>query len=245
MFKSDVSKKGRRETTKGWKTFARVISGLVLVISVLMLFSVVQSVDAAAPGQVDKSGLDILCSELGGEYHFVPESNVSVCIFPDGTIMACNITSGACSSTLTISPDKYAVNNLVILKAMQAIDTKLNNLTGPDLVPLITPASILPEGFCRRNDQGQLLVNVHNQGAADAVASKTRIIFGSADPVDFDTPAIANGTGTELVIYIPNDCFDPNTQKCSFTIGVDANNTVSESSETNNNAAGLCGPQFN
>lgn len=116
---------------------------------------------------------------------------------------------------------------------------------GPaDLVPLPAPASIPPEGFCRRNDQGQLLVNVYNQGGAGAAASELRIVFGTADPLDFETPAIANGTGTDVVVDIPNACFDANTLQCSFTIGVDATNVVAESEETNNNARGLCGPQF-
>lgn len=113
-----------------------------------------------------------------------------------------------------------------------------------DLVPLPAPASILPDGLCRRNDQGQLLVNVYNQGGADAAASKLRIVFGSAQPVDFDTVALAAGTGTDVVVAIPNDCYDQNTLQCSFTVGVDAANVVAESEETNNNARGLCKPQF-
>ena len=113
----------------------------------------------------------------------------------------------------------------------------------PDLVPLPAPASIPPEGFCQRNNQGQLLVQVYNQGRDEAEASKTIVDFAGVDPASFDTPAIAGGTATELVIDVPNACFDVNNN-CSFTIGVDAENTVAESEETNNNAAGLCGPQF-
>jgi hypothetical protein len=116
-------------------------------------------------------------------------------------------------------------------------------LSTPDLVPLPTPGSIPPEGFCQRNNQGQLLVQVYNQGTTEAGASKTIVKFGAAAPAAFDTPAIAGRTGTELVISIPNGCFDANNN-CSFTIGVDAENTVAESEETNNNVAGLCGPQF-
>jgi subtilase family serine protease len=111
-------------------------------------------------------------------------------------------------------------------------------------VPLPAPASIPPEGFCQRNEQGHLLVNVHNQGGFEAAASKTRIIFDGTTPADFDTPAIAAGTSTTLVIPIPDGCFDVTTQQCKFTIGVDATSAVAESNETNNNAAGLCGLQF-
>ena len=113
----------------------------------------------------------------------------------------------------------------------------------PDLVALPAPASMPPEGFCRRNDQGQLLIKIYNQGGTDVAATKTRVKFGSADPTDFDTPGIPAGKGTELVINIPNACFDVNN-KCAFTIGADATETTAESNETNNNAAGLCGPQF-
>jgi subtilase family serine protease len=113
----------------------------------------------------------------------------------------------------------------------------------PDLVPLPTPGSIPPEGFCRRNTQGQLLVHVFNQGMDEADASKTIVDFAGVDPASFDTPVVAGETSTELVIDIPIACFDINNN-CSFTIGVDSENTVAEAEETNNNAAGLCGPQF-
>jgi hypothetical protein len=135
---------------------------------------------------------------------------------------------------------------VLIRTDLERASTKLTELQTKvaDLVPLPAPASIPPEGFCRRNNQGQLLVNVYNQGGAGTAASKLRIVFGSAAPVDFDTPALANGTGTDVVVDIPNGCFDPNTFQCSFTVGVDATNVVAESDETNNNARGLCGPQF-
>ena len=113
----------------------------------------------------------------------------------------------------------------------------------PDLVPLTTPSAVAPEGFCRRNDQGQLLVKVFNQGTNEAEASKTLVAFAGAEPESFDTPAIAGRTATELVIDIPNECFDANNN-CSFTIGVDGEDAVVESDETNNDVAGLCGPQF-
>jgi len=113
----------------------------------------------------------------------------------------------------------------------------------PDLVPLTNPGAVGPEGFCRRNDQGQLLVKVFNQGTNEAGASKTLVSFAGAEPESFDTPAIAGRSSAELVIDIPNECFDANNN-CSFTIGVDGEEAVTESEETNNNVAGLCGPQF-
>jgi hypothetical protein len=69
-------------------------------------------------------------------------------------------------------------------------------------VPLPIPASTPPEGFCRRNAQGQLLINVYNQGGAHAAASTTRLAFTCADPaqcvsrspfvIDVPTPALAH-----------------------------------------------------
>jgi len=135
-------------------------------------------------------------------------------------------------------PTKQALPGL----AMELLSIK-EDLSRPDLVPLPTPGSIPPAGFCRRNDQGQLLVQVYNQGTTDAEASKTRVIFRTANPADFDTPAVAAGSSAQLTIDIPNACFDANNN-CSFTIGVDGENAVAESQETNNNVAGLCGPQF-
>ena len=65
--------------------------------------------------------------------------------------------------------------------------------------------------------------------------------FGGADPTDFDTPAIPAGKGAEIVISIA--CYDVNN-KCAFRIGADTTEATAESIQTNNNGAGLCGPQF-
>lgn len=118
------------------------------------------------------------------------------------------------------------------------------DLSTPDLVPLTNPGAAAPQGFCRRNDQGQLLVKVFNQGANTAEASKTLVSFAGAPSESFDTEEIAGGSAAaELVIDIPNECFDANNN-CSFTIGVDGEAAVAESDEANNNVAGLCGPLF-
>lgn len=112
-----------------------------------------------------------------------------------------------------------------------------------DLVPLPTPASTGPQGFCRRNDQGQLLVTIYNQGVGVAGATKTRVVFANASPADVDTPAITAGSSAEVVVNIPGACFNA-SNNCSFTLGVDATSVAPESNEINNNAAGICGPQF-
>ena len=161
------------------------------------------------------------------------------------TTQGCNAPHPPIVAPLPPLPGDILVTLGRISFDVKTINDDLSGLCGitPDLVPLPTPGSIPPEGFCRRNDQGQLIVHVYNQGTKEAGASKTIVKFGAATPAAFDIPAIAGRTGTELVISIPNECFDANNN-CSFTIGVDAENTVAESEETNNNVAGLCGPQF-
>jgi subtilase family serine protease len=115
---------------------------------------------------------------------------------------------------------------------------------GPaDLVALPIPASTPPFGFCRRNDQGQLLIDVYNQGGTGADASTTRVIFENVGVTDIATPALDPRSRTQLAVAIPDACFDANNE-CRFALGVDAMNAVAESSETNNDVAGACGPQF-
>lgn len=120
------------------------------------------------------------------------------------------------------------------------------------IYPLPAPASTPPEGFCQRNEQGKLLVRVYNQGGTKAGESTPRIVFDCGDPqcsnpisTDVTTPEILPGSGRNplLVFDIPDECWDGNNN-CKFTIGVDVENAVLESNETNNNAAELCGAQF-
>lgn len=113
----------------------------------------------------------------------------------------------------------------------------------PDLVPLTAPGTVAPEGYCQRNNQGQLIVKVYNQGFEDADPSKTTITFGAATPQSVTTPAIPARGETELVVDIPSSCFD-GSGRCSFTIAVDRENVLAESDEVNNAVAGVCGAQF-
>jgi hypothetical protein len=241
MFRSAKRKQGKRETTKRGKTFAGVIGGSVLVISVLMSVLVVQSVPA-----YDRSGLDILCD---GEYTVT--GNISVCRFKDGTVIACNTTLGICR----FAPDNpntpvtilNSVSDLLILKFLKDINTKVNICALPDLVVLPIPDSTPPEGFCRRDNSGKLFIYVYNQGGSDAVASKTSLACtDGSNKVDIDTPAIPAGTGTLLGPFtLADECYiAPDFQNASFVIQVDAHNAVNESNETNNTAIGLCVPQL-
>jgi len=217
----------------------------VLAISVLILIGVVPAAEAGqSKTTYQPSVLSYVCRVLGGEY-FPPSSETQGgfgCLLPDGTQISCT-SDGDCdvntSSTSTVKPPDWPL--IGVIAAL--LHDSVKGASAPDLVPLPTPASTPPEGFCRRNDQGQLLVKIFNQGGADAPASKTRVQFGTATPTDFDTPAIAVRSSTELVISIPDACFDVNNN-CAFTLGADATEVAAESNETNNNAAGLCGPQF-
>ena len=161
------------------------------------------------------------------------------CLFPDGTLISCGSDNNCSVSTRIASLDDlwqrvFLVSRVILDKVA----------SGPaDLVPVLLPASSAPYGYCKRNNQGQLLIDVYNQGGVDAAASTTRIIFDNTSALDLATPAIAAGTRAQLVVSIPNACFGANNE-CRFTMGVDALGVVAESSETNNNATGACGPQF-
>ena len=108
----------------------------------------------------------------------------------------------------------------------------------PDLVPVNPNPQQGPLGFCRRDDQGNLIVTVKNQGTADAPASITMVIFSPGGSFPLPTPAIPAGFSVDLPpLSIPGHCFDPD---CDFTIIVDANNQVTESDKGNNTASGTC-----
>jgi hypothetical protein len=103
----------------------------------------------------------------------------------------------------------------------------------PDLVP--TPDE--SGSFCRRDDQGNLLVTVCNQGAGPAGPSVTEVDFGSHGTVAVPTPPLAAGACVDVKVPIPPGCFDPD---CAFRIRVDAKDDVEEEDETNNLASGAC-----
>jgi hypothetical protein len=102
-----------------------------------------------------------------------------------------------------------------------------------DLIPLGDPES----GFCRRDDRGNLIVTVKNQGSADAGASTTTVHFVPGGAFSQPTPPIPAGGSADLLFPIPGVCFNPD---CDFRIIVDSANQVTESDETNNFASGTC-----
>jgi hypothetical protein len=105
------------------------------------------------------------------------------------------------------------------------------------------PADLVPKsnhpGFCRLDKQGRLLIDVANIGLGDAPASTTRATFAGGDTVDVPTPPVAHGfAGPLQPIVIPKSC--QNYETCTFTVSVDADDVVTETTETNNQAKGAC-----
>jgi hypothetical protein len=92
-------------------------------------------------------------------------------------------------------------------------------------------------------------LRVIDQGMADGL----HVVFACGNPtqcsgpttVDASAAALATqGSSVDLAFDFPVGCFDAFTAKCSFEIGVDVSDAVQESSEINNTAAGVCGPQI-
>jgi hypothetical protein len=104
----------------------------------------------------------------------------------------------------------------------------------PDLLPIPDEKG----NFCRRDQNGRLIVTVQNQGLADAGASITRVDFSPGGGHQLiTTPAIPAGRSVEVFATFPPLCFRPD---CTFRIAVDSTGFVSESNEFNNAAGGTC-----
>ena len=110
--------------------------------------------------------------------------------------------------------------------------TKTGKGDRPDLVPVPNEN----RSFCKIRN-GKLVVTVKNQGAGAAGPSRTAVDFGSHGQASLNTPALAPGASTELIVDIPSGCHDPD---CEFTIKVDSDNAVNESQEGNNDGSGTC-----
>jgi len=110
--------------------------------------------------------------------------------------------------------------------------------SGPDLVAQRRPGGQGREGFCWRNEDGKLVVLVRNQGNGDAVKPSITIVeFFPGGPQSKTTVPLAQGSSKTETFEIPSECFN---HDCDFTITVDANNDIDESSEDNNTAEGRC-----
>lgn len=108
----------------------------------------------------------------------------------------------------------------------------------------------LPEGFpgtgyCDPNPAGgasnKVRLRVKNQGATQSVAGVLRVDFASGGSVFMNVPALAPNFETSGAAVIPAGCYPPGfSTMCQFTITVDVNNQVAESSEFNNQASSYC-----
>jgi hypothetical protein len=108
-----------------------------------------------------------------------------------------------------------------------------------DLIP--DPPVGVPVGTvaCRTDTGGNLLIGVRNLGPGGAGMSLTRVVFSTVPPVTTDviTPAVASGSVTDVPFAIPGSCFSPD---CLFSVTVNVDRAVSESSTANNGANGFC-----
>ena len=111
----------------------------------------------------------------------------------------------------------------------------------PDLVPVpkIFSFNPLSVSFCHRDADGNLIVTVRNQGGAEASASVTRVDFGASGSFDLNVGVLGATDVVILTQSIPAGCFDAD---CEFTITVDADTQVDETTpnEGNNTVTDKC-----
>lgn len=124
-------------------------------------------------------------------------------------------------------------------------DSPTGDQKTPDLVPERERGSSGPDGFCRRDGKGGLIVRVRNQtNVAVPNQTTTRVLFSPGGLQEQQTPAIGPGGYADVTFAIPVSCFD---HDCDFTIAVDASIQIDESHgdevdqhETNNIEIGRC-----
>ena len=98
----------------------------------------------------------------------------------------------------------------------------------PDLIPITT---------CKKDSEGNLLIQVKNNGSVEAGPSITRVIFFPDGFMDLLFPSIAPGATAEVPVAAPGSCWNPD---CDYQIRVDSEYWVDESDETNNSGQGAC-----
>jgi hypothetical protein len=112
-------------------------------------------------------------------------------------------------------------------------------LKRPDLLPVNPNPGAGPEGYCKTDNEGRLLITVKNQGTAEAPPSITKVSFSSDVFHEVDTPEIRPEQEVSLTTpTIPDDCFG--STGCEFQIIVDARNQVVEFDKANNTVSGKC-----
>ena len=127
---------------------------------------------------------------------------------------------------------------LMFLGLLAVINLTSCDRGGPDLVPERRSGGQGEEGFCKRDNDGNLVVRVRNQANQDALnQSTTIVVFTPGEPKSGMTAPMPGGSFSEVTFEIPSECFDPD---CDFSITLDANNDIAESNEENNSAKGIC-----
>ena len=109
-----------------------------------------------------------------------------------------------------------------------------------DLIPDPPVGSSVGVVGCRTDMSGNVLIGVRNQGPGSAGASLTRVVFTSTAPpttTDVSTGALTSGSVVDVAFPVPGSCYSPN---CTFSVTVNVNGAVSESSTANNGAIGVC-----
>lgn len=107
----------------------------------------------------------------------------------------------------------------------------------PDILPITTYDIEGPASYCMRDDQGNLVVMIHNKGTVDAPKSLAEVQFSPGGSFKIYTPAIPAGKTVEVLFDMPANCPNPD---CEFRIIVDSENNVDEANENNNSVMGLC-----
>ena len=116
----------------------------------------------------------------------------------------------------------------------------LSGCAAVDLIPVNPMPDIGSNGYCRINDEGQLMVTVKNQGNMAANGFDVTIEFSSvttgAQP-SIQGIDLQAGESKDLLFDVPDSCWRPD---CSFTIIIDPANLIKEGNEENNIAVGIC-----
>jgi hypothetical protein len=146
--------------------------------------------------------------------------------------------SGNATVTYHVAATTVARSGMLLIAGIQFQVSQGAPVVPADLVHF-TPVGESP--LCRTDDSGNLLIGVTNQGAGNAGASVTRVVFttsGAPVTTEMPTPALAAGSlPVDVTFAIPGSCYISN---CTFTSTVNATGTVTESSTANNSAPGFC-----
>jgi hypothetical protein len=164
--------------------------------------------------------------------------------------------TGPGSVTVTVAPTQVARQGRLLIASNEFIVTQAGPVATTttttimplvDLAPTTTSTPGTPPQFCRFSQTGELLVTVSNFGKTDAPASLTRVTFTISTkpvPTEMMTPVIPAGMSTDLNFPFPAGCLtqQPPGTGCPFTILVNADGAVMETTQANNSATGTCFP---